>query len=306
MTSVRLKRLLGAFHFTGAFWYRFHLFGARVLPEWAMRVAMVAFTSFFFVCLGSVRRAIAANLDVVLGPTGWAGRLRRSARTVWNHAWCLTETYEGLAGRARPEATVEGAEHWRRALDDRRGFVLVTAHVGHWEVGSHLAGGLGERVVHVVREPEADPEAQRFLRGLIDRTTSGSYRVHFATGDDVTLGARLLAALRRGEVVALQGDRPRAGGRTVDVELFGRAMALPAGPAALARAAGVALLPIFVLREGRRRSRVVVRPPIEIDRRSEREVSVREATQRLAIEIEAAIRRRPDQWYCFRELWPKA
>jgi KDO2-lipid IV(A) lauroyltransferase len=110
-------------------------------------------------------------------------------------------------------------------------------------------------------------------------------------------------ALRRGDMVALQGDRPRVGGRRVTVSLFGRAMPMPVGPAALARAAQVPLLPVFNFREGRYRFRAVIRPRLHVARTADRDADVADAVRRLAAEIEWAIRERPHQWFCFRNLW---
>jgi lauroyl/myristoyl acyltransferase len=70
--------------------------------------------------------------------------------------------------------------------------------------------------------------------------------MHFQS-DDPLQGLELLDALRRGETVAVQGDRPRTGTRSVDGQLFGRPFPLASGPAALARAAGVQLLPVYVI-----------------------------------------------------------
>ncbi|MCP4006491.1 MAG: lipid A biosynthesis acyltransferase, partial [bacterium] len=78
---------------------------------------------------------------------------------------------------------------------------------------------------------------------------------------------------------------------------------LPSGPAALARAAGVALLPVFVFRRGRHRSQLVFRPPIRVAGRGDDALA--EAVRRIGADVEWAIRREPHQWFCFRELWPK-
>jgi KDO2-lipid IV(A) lauroyltransferase len=127
--------------------------------------------------------------------------------------------------------------------------------------------------------------------------------MHFQS-DDPLQGMQLVDALRRGEIVAVQGDRPRTGGRSIDATLFGRPFPLPPGPAALARTAGVPLLPVFVFREGRRRYRVVFRPPIHASL-AEAAGADRAATmRRVAVEIEWAIRRAPHQWFCFKRLWP--
>ncbi len=90
--------------------------------------------------------------------------------------------------------------------------------------------------------------------------------------------------------------------RTTTVEIFGRPMDLPSGPAALARAAGVALLPVFVFRRGRHHSRLVFRPPIRVTGRGDDALA--EAVRRIGGDVEWAIRREPHQWFCFRELWP--
>ena len=146
-----------------------------------------------------------------------------------------------------------------------------------------------------------DPRAQDFIRELLDRG-GGNCVTHFS-GDDPTLSFELADALRQGEIVALQGDRPRAGGRSVIVSLFGRPMPLPIGPAALARAAGVPIVPVFSFREGRFLIRATVRPPFHVASTADRLADIAGAVHHLAAEIEWAIRQRPYQWFCFRKLW---
>ncbi|HEV7499416.1 MAG TPA: hypothetical protein VGQ33_05395, partial [Vicinamibacteria bacterium] len=98
-------------------------------------------------------------------------------------------------------------------------------------------------------------------------------------------------------------DRPRVNGRTHTAQIFGRPLRLPMGPQALARATGAALVPVFSFREAPYCYRVVVRPPILVGRTRDRDADVSEAVQRLAGDIEWAIRRAPHQWFCLRRLW---
>ena len=301
----RLARILGRFHVTGIFWYRFHAFGVRVLPERVRPAVIALFTAFFFLTLRRIRRAVASNLAVVLGPCGWWERQRRIWRTLHTFAWCLTERYERLCTAPAFQVDLEGEEVWRRATAQGRGIVLATAHVGLWEMGSMLPATLEGRGVHVVREGERDREAQRFVEDLLRRRFGGDvpYTTHFAHAD-AHLGVELLAALREGEIVALQADRPRAGGRTVRATLFGAPVDLPAGPAALARAAGVDIVPAYTFRTGRRAYRVVLEPPVAVPATADRGADLRGATERLARSIEGAIARDPFQWFCFAEVWP--
>jgi hypothetical protein len=326
------RRLLGRFHVTGLFWYRLHLWGVSHLPSWAVAPFVLLFTAFFFVVLRRIRRAPAANLAPVLGPCGWLERQRRIWRTLWNQAWCNTERYERLTTGRTFEIAAEGLEHWRAATggttgdgtvrdgksagdrgaaappsrpDDApraRGLVLATAHVGAWDVSSFLPSLIEARPVHVVREQEMDPAAQELIEELYRERTAGSFTLHFSRNNPALAGL-LLGALRRGEIVGVQGDRPSSTGRAVETELFGRPFPLPAGPAALARAARVPLVPVFCFRQGRRRYRLVVRPPIDAAPTGDPDADRDQTIQALAREIEWAIRERPHQWFCFKNLW---
>ena len=297
-----IKKILGPLYVTGVFWFRFHLFGVRVLPYWVMLPMMVGFVAFFATTLRNIRSAIASNLEAVLGPCGWWERQVRIYKTIWNFAWCLTERYQRLATDQRFLIGVEGLDHWRELNASAEGFIVVTAHIGAWEVGgSMLPSFQATRRVHVVREAETDPRAQQFLADLIRSKSGDHYTTHFA--EDPQLGVDLLDALRRGEIVALQGDRPRNGGRTADISLFGRPYQVPVGPLALARAAGVPILPVFVFREGRKRYRCSLRAPIRIASNGSRQAEIDQALQRLATELQWAISHRPHQWFCLRKLW---
>jgi lauroyl/myristoyl acyltransferase len=276
----------------------------EIFPFWATRPLVVLFTTFFFVILRTIGHAVAANLQPVLGPCGWSARQARVFRTLLEFAWCMAERYEMPVRQDRVQLTLEGAEHVEALARSDRGAIFVTAHIGHWEMASRQMAKRLVRHAHVVREEEVDPRAQEFVREMVKERSGAGHTTHFATGDP-RLGIILADALRRGEYVALQGDRPRAGSRTVPATLFGKPMPLPAGPAVLARTTGVPLIPVFSFREGRLHYRVVVRDPIEVSATADRATAIQEATQRVAADIEWAIKTRPHQWFCFRRLWPE-
>ena len=85
--------------------------------------------------------------------------------------------------------------------------------------------------------------------------------------------------------------------------MFGRPMPLPVGPAILARAADVPIVPIFSFLDDDFGLRAVVRPPITVGRTDDRDGDVLAAVTQVGAEIEWAIRQRPHQWFCFRRLW---
>jgi len=297
------RRLLGPLHVTGVFWYRFPHFGMRyVLGPVLFPPAVLLFTTLFFLFLVRIRRAIASNLEPVLGPCGQLRRWGRAYRTMWAFAWCYGERYEHLDHPQRFVVDLETDPGSLEVLASNEGVVFVTAHVGTWEMASHLVSNGLRRHVHVVREQEMSPAAHKFLKEQMEGLADPLHTIHFA-GDDPRLGMILLDALRHGEAVALQGDRPRVGGKSLTATLFGKTMLLPLGPAALARSAEAWIIPTFGFRESRHRYKAVVGKPFKVAHTNDRSKDIEEATHRIAREVEWAISQKPHQWFCFRRLW---
>jgi lauroyl/myristoyl acyltransferase len=302
-SSGLARRILGRFHVTGIFWYRFHVWGVTTVPSWMVRPILVLFTTFFYFTLRRIRRAIAANLVPVLGPAGFVRRELRIFRTMWNHAWCNSERFERLTTERRFDIAYQGVGSWKEATaNTEHGVVVATAHVGAWDVSSFLPSLLEGRKAHVVREQEPYEAAQRFVEELYGENVKEHFELHFSR-DNPALGGVLVSALRRGEFVGLQGDRAPVGGRTVETEVFGRPFPMPAGPAALARGAGVPLVPVFCFREGRRKYRLVIRPAVAVARTDDIRADLARTMQGVARELERAIREKPHQWFCFRRVW---
>ena len=296
-----LRRVLGPFYVTGVFWYWLPTVAPRLLPGWAFVPTEAFFGTAFTFFLHNIRRAIRYNLPAVLGPCGfWAGQMR-TLRIIVNFSMCFGDRYERLVRAHRFRVVVEGREIWEEASRSGRGIILVTAHIGAWDAMSQLAPSDLARDVHVVREEEIDPASQAFIRRLVQQGDPNCH-THFANGDP-GLGLRLKQALERGDLVALQGDRPRVGSRSVVASLFGRSMDLPVGPAVLARLTGAELLPVFCFRERHYLYRIVFRPAVRVRSDLGRGQAEEAATRALGREIEWAIRHRPYQWFALGRVW---
>ena len=123
----RARRLLGDYHVTGLFWYRFHKWAVSTLPAWTLWPITITFTTFFFCTIFNIRRAIASNLKAVLGPCGFLERQRRIYATMWTFGWCLTERYERLTTHRPFDQAIEAVEHRQRMWQQR--FADVEARV---------------------------------------------------------------------------------------------------------------------------------------------------------------------------------
>ncbi len=294
------RRLLGPFHITGTFWLRALMWVARGSEARAVSMVWLWSTVFFF-CLVRPRRIVTQHLDHVLGRVGFFGRQRRIWRFFKEHAWCLVERFEQFRPDFKPRIEIDG-DQWPDLLADPKGFLIVTGHVGMWEIGQLMPVTDGKRRLHVVREREEHEGTQQVIAELLATHPHVRLVTHFLD-DDSTLGASLLGALRSGDVVCLAADRAKAGMVAMAATCFGKPVQMPVGPVALARAANVLVVPTFVYRVGRRHYRVVATTPFRVARTTDRDADLRQAIDRLAAEVETAIRRDPFQWKRWEPLW---
>jgi lauroyl/myristoyl acyltransferase len=188
-------------------------------------------------------------------------------------------------------AGIEGMAELTKAARAGRGLVVLTAHLGNWELAGRMLARDGARPTHVVVAAEADPALERFLRG-------GDAPVRFVTRTAPTASLLLLTALRRGEIVALQGDRALGTRGDVLQPFFGVPAPFPLGPFVLARAAGAPVVPAFCLLDGDRRYRIVVGAPARVEAGAEAA-----ALGRWVGVLEAMVRRHPAQWFNFYDVW---
>ncbi len=192
--------------------------------------------------------------------------------------------------RIVPEAlAIEGREHVDAAR--RQGGVLVlTVHVGHWELGGAALRALGVPLAAVaLRHRDAGVnalfDAQRRRWGL-----------EVIPVDDHT-SARCVRALRSGTAVGVLGD-VAFGGESALVRVFGRQVRLPRGPAVLAVRAGVPVLPAVLLREAPFKFRLVCEPLLYPARPGRGAVAA--LVEACAQAVERLIRRAPEQWLLMR------
>jgi len=247
------------------------------------------------------RAALRAALGRFTAPPG-ARALDPSAietlvrRTLRDFAMCFSDL---VSTNRRPAAWllahVLGARTGTEALDDLRGgAVLLSAHVGSWELAGRLLARQRPRPTHVVVDGNEAPALARWVR----RDGEG---LRFVPRTRPTLGLELVAALRRGDVVALHGDRALGSPGDLAVPFFGAPAGFPTGPFRLARAAGVPVVPAYcVLDPGDpgRRYRVIVKPPIAVPADGEPA-----ALARWVVGLEDVVRAHPTQWFNFFDIW---
>lgn len=292
----RLKRKLGV---TGDFWARLLRRALSGVP-WFLEAPLIAgWAPLFFLMAIKPRRAVAANLRAMFPHWGpWRARLG-AWRVVWNFSVTYVDGLRCESGTGDIDWAIEGIDHLESLSSHPGGAVILTAHMGNYDIAAPLFSSRIQRSLYAVRAPEKEPEVQKIREEEMRRKEVEN--PHFRTlynHDNNLLGIELAKLLQDGNLVAVQGDRVVFDVSPMEVEVEpGLVMRLPRGPLFLVRAAGCACYPLFIMRDGWRRYRVKVLPALELPARTRGPDT--EASVLWAKTILDVVRSHWNQWFVF-------
>jgi len=207
--------------------------------------------------------------------------------------------YEGGIG---VEACLTKDSDWaiyEKARQRGRGVLLLTPHLGNWEIGGPL---LVQRGVKLITVTQAEP-GQGFTE--MRRQSRARWGIEtIVVGDEPFAFVEILKRLQDGATVALLIDRPPSV-KSVTVTLFGRPFQASLAVSEVARATGCALVGVTIVRTNQGyEARLLAE--FEYDRQS---LGNREGRGKLTQEImrafEPGIQQHADQWFHFVPIWPE-
>ncbi|MFO8072171.1 MAG: lysophospholipid acyltransferase family protein [Polyangia bacterium] len=211
----------------------------------------------------------------------------------------LDNIYLGTFGPQRFDIDFTGTRRLRAALDRNRGLVLLSAHAGNWHLAVNFLGRTGARA-HLVTDEVRSAEVRWAMDAAKRR--AAHLDVHDArSGPGLALELKL--ALQRGETVILAGDRPWKGARSLEVDLLGSPVRVPALPFALARSSGAPLCLGLAFSTGMQSYRTVAIGPLGDDIAPDSRDGDQITARRFARALSEQIRLRPEQWYNFYDFW---
>jgi predicted LPLAT superfamily acyltransferase len=294
---VTVRRFLNRFLVQGVFWRQFLRWAVLNVPVW-MEPTVLSTWSVIFLLWGPGRRGVMTNLKAILPGSTSIGNFFRCYRVFWNFANVIADNVRFKELRVGPDWEFQGAEHFAELQSREGGAIILTAHMGSYDLGAHLFAEISHRPLVMVRAPETDPDTRRYEEELHGRTVTEALKVDFSTRAS-ELALDLLHALQRSEIIAIQGDRVTRGISTLPATLFGKRTLFPAGPFALAMAARVPVYPLFIVRMARRRYRLVCGKPFEVPRTRDRAIAFERALAAWTLQLESVLREGWFQWFAF-------
>jgi len=248
---------------------------------------------------GRLRRVGVRNLELAFPELPLEAR-KRILRGVYDYlGWQLVEfcrMTRYTAQNTGDRISTEGMEHYLAAQARGKGVLIVTGHLGAWELSSFYHSLMGHPMGMVIRRLD-NRRLDDYVNAI--RCLHGNRVLH---KDD--FGRGLLTAMRAGQTVGILMDTNMTPPQGEFVNFFGRPACTATGLAHVARKTGAAVLPGFMLWEpGEQKYVLHFGPEIEIPRTGDAQADILAGTQLCTAAIEIWIRRYPDQWLWIHRRW---
>jgi KDO2-lipid IV(A) lauroyltransferase len=280
-----------------AVWTMVRLLGT--LPRGAARVVGSVIGDVAYYLLARLRQVGLRNLDLAF-PELPKDRREEILREVYRNLgrllaeFCQMQNY--TAEQAGEFIRYDGLENYLRARDRGKGVLVLTGHLGAWELSSFYHSLMGHPMGMVIRRLD-NPLVDRFVNRI--RCLHGNRVLH---KDDFARG--LIASMRQGGTVGILMDTNMTPPQGVFVPFFGVEACTASGMARVAAKTGATVLPGFLLWE-KKESRYVLHfgEEIPVACTDDPEVDAVTNTARFTAVIESYIRRYPEQWLWMHRRW---
>jgi Kdo2-lipid IVA lauroyltransferase/acyltransferase len=275
------------------------VYAMRLLPRGMARAIGAMIGAIAFRALGRLRRVGLRNLALAL-PELTANEREAILRSEYRNLglllaeFCKMPTYTPAS--ASRFIRYEGLENYLRARERGKGVLVLTGHLGAWELSSFYHSLMGMPMGMVIRRLD-NPMVDAFVNRI--RCLHGNRVIH---KDDFARG--LIASMRAGETVGILMDTNMTPPQGVFVPFFGVPACTASGMARIAARTGAAVVPGFLLWE-QSEQRYVLHFGTELDvvDTGDADQDVVTNTARFTATIEAYVRRYPEQWLWMHRRW---
>lgn len=279
--------------------YKLGQFLSRILPKQVSKFLIIGLCDLHFYFSKADRQAVENNLKIVL-------KMERvpklQVRAVFRNFGVYLLEFFTMTQRLSPafvesNVHVKNIEYLNDVLQKGKGGIIVSAHVGNWEMGGAVLPILGFPL-SVVALAHKDPR----VNGLFNqqREAFGAMVIQA----DVAV-RRVMEHLQRNRFVAILGDRD-FGNRGILMDFLGRRTMVPKGAAYFSMKTGAPIIPVFFIRTADDHFEINIYPPIDppklLDEKITDENAKKYIQEYLGI-VEGEIRKNPSQWLLFREFW---
>lgn len=288
--------------FNHAWSYQFSLAAARIMPLSFLHFVTRNIAILWHWIDKAAVRQVESNLLRVIGSNP-AELHKASKELFFNYAAYLADWARFIAvdtsGVFSFLNKIDGKDNFKEAHAKGKGIIILTAHLGNWELGGLVFthSGMPFNVVTAKDDAGAIAKIRTKVRALHNIKTITIEENPFFLIDIVN-------ALKRNESVAMLVDRCEKNNGVL-VDFFGEKTFFPRGPVLLAKATGAVVMPALIVLDNNNKYKAVLDSPIEMEWSQDEERDICVNAAKIANVFEQYIRAYPTQWFNFSAIWDK-
>ena len=267
----------------------------RVLPLWLLYGVMALVVPFYMLFSRKGYQAMYSFFRERMGYGRW--------KTFWsvyaNHfrfGQIILDRFGVYAGK-KYHFTNEGQELMDELEARQEGFVVLSSHVGNYEIAGYSLKPKNKSFNALVFAGETATVMENRQRMLSQNNMS-----MIPVKEDLSHLFALNAALDNGEIVSMPADRIFGSQKSVECQFFGAKANFPLGAFAMAVQKDVPVLAVFVMKEGMKKYHAYVKE-IVCDRQASKREQMAQLAQRFAEQLESIVRLYPTQWFNYFDFW---
>lgn len=247
------------------------------------------------------RRIVRRNLKFVYPEWSTERVKRKSKRVFQNLGITILEICQMTCFSSDDiidKVKIRGEEHLLNAMQNNKGAILITAHLGNWEIVPLFWPLYFKTPLTVVARQIQNKIINRWIHGL--RTRFGSWIIY----KDVAL-PEMTRTLRQGKIIGILIDQGTKSSLGVKIRFFNKFVTATPGVALLAMRCKSPVLPGFCTRNADGTFTITIEPPLVLQRTGDLSEDLKTNTQLMTDAIEKAVRKYPEQWFWVHKRWRK-
>ncbi|MCU0386261.1 MAG: lipid A biosynthesis acyltransferase [Flavihumibacter sp.] len=219
-------------------------------------------------------------------------------RTYYLFGQTLIDKVAVMAGLNTPFTYDFDGEEWlHQMVKDGKGGLLLSAHMGNWEIAGHLLKRLKAPINVVMYDGE-----QEQIKAYLEKVTGGRNMKLIIIREDLGHIFAINEALQRNELVCMHADRFLEGNKTISTQFLGKTANFPAGPFLLAASLQVPVSFVYAFKESNRHYHFFASEPV-LYREGAKQERIMKALQDFVMETEKKVSLYPSQWFNFYDFW---
>lgn len=209
-----------------------------------------------------------------------------------------------LLGGAKSAFTVnhEGGINLDKLAENGKGGILISAHVGNWEIAGQLLNRLNTTYNILMYENEKE-NIKKFMDEIQQKK---NIKIIAIKDDELGHIIELHNAFSNNELLVMHGDRYRENAPTIEADFLGKKAAFPIGPFIMAAKFGVPVSFVFAIKETSENYHFFASEPIPVKKtRTEEQTNstVSMLLEQYICEVEKMVRKYPEQWFNYYPFW---